>query len=284
MTSDLVFVAGGLGATAVTALGVYALAIEPMRPPRVQHYRLAPKAWPTDLSLRLAILADLHAGEPWMSAARLTSIADQTNTLEADAILLLGDYDHTHPFLTRRVPAEDWATALARLSAPLGVHAVIGNHDWLNDKDAQERRSGPVYGALALQQAGIEVHENQTVLLKKDGQTCWLAGLGDQYALKRSRWTLGTNHEGVDDLAKTLAQVTDDAPIILIAHEPDIFPDVTDQVALTVLGHTHGGQMQFFGFPPVVPSRYGRRYAYGHIVENDRHLVVSGGLGCSGLP
>jgi predicted MPP superfamily phosphohydrolase len=69
-----------------------------------------------------------------------------------------------------------------------------------------------------------------------------------------------------------------------LAHEPDIFPDVPSDVAVTLSGHTHGGQIRFFGWIPFVPSRYGTRFAYGHIQENHCDLVVSGGLGCSGIP
>ena len=76
----------------------------------------------------------------------------------------------------------------------------------------------------------------------------------------------------------------DDAPVILMAHEPDIFPKVPERVALTLSGHTHGGQINLFGWRPIVPSDYGQRYAYGHIVEGERDLIVSGGLGCSILP
>ena len=78
--------------------------------------------------------------------------------------------------------------------------------------------------------------------------------------------------------------MTDGAPVILLAHEPDIFTRVPARVSLTLSGHTHGGQVRLFGYSPVVPSRYGNRYAYGHIVEDDRNLVVSGGLGCSIMP
>ena len=88
----------------------------------------------------------------------------------------------------------------------------------------------------------------------------------------------------MDDLAKTLAKITDDAPVLLMAHEPDIFPEVPDRISLTLSGHTHGGQFRMFGYSPVVPSRYKNRYAYGHIIEDGRHLLVSGGLGCSIAP
>ena len=74
------------------------------------------------------------------------------------------------------------------------------------------------------------------------------------------------------------------APVILLAHEPDIFSQVPSRVSLTLSGHTHGGQVRVFGYSPMVPSRYGNRYAYGHVVEDDRHLIISGGLGCSILP
>jgi predicted MPP superfamily phosphohydrolase len=69
-----------------------------------------------------------------------------------------------------------------------------------------------------------------------------------------------------------------------MAHEPDIFPKVPDRVALTLSGHTHGGQVRLFGWSPIVPSEFGNRYAYGHVIEDGRHLIVSGGLGCSILP
>jgi predicted MPP superfamily phosphohydrolase len=53
---------------------------------------------------------------------------------------------------------------------------------------------------------------------------------------------------------------------------------------LTLSGHTHGGQVRFFGHSLVVPSRFGDRYAYGHVVEEDRNIIISGGLGCSKAP
>jgi predicted MPP superfamily phosphohydrolase len=139
-----------------------------------------------------------------------------------------------------------------------------------------------------LERFGIPVYENDAVRLDKDGHSFWLAGLGDQLAfvkaLRRRPRRDRTGPRGVDDLPGTLAKVTDAAPVILLAHEPDVFPRVPDRVSLTLSGHTHGGQVRLFGHSPRVPSRYGNRYAYGHIVEDGRHLVVSGGLGCSVLP
>lgn len=73
--------------------------------------------------------------------------------------------------------------------------------------------------------------------------------------------------------------------MILLVHEPDIFTEVPARVALTLAGHTHGGQIRLPLVPPLwTPSEYGTRFTYGHIVEDSRHMIVSGGLGCSGVP
>ena len=263
----------------LAASGVYALGIEPGFRLRVQHYAFTPHGWPDGLRITIAALADLHVGEPHMSLDRVGSIVERTNALGADMVVLLGDYGIGHRFVTRRIAMGDLAPVLAGLRAPLGVHAVMGNHDWWDDRTAQRDGRGPVIAARALTQAGLSVLENDALRLVKDGRPFWLLGLGDQIALLRKPRLLG-----VDDLPGTLAKLTDDAPAILLAHEPDIFPKVPARVALTLSGHTHGGQVRLFGYSPVVPSRFGNRYAYGHVVENGRHLVVSGGLGTSIAP
>ena len=159
------------------------------------------------------------------------------------------------------------------------MHAVLGNHDWWDDDAAQAARRGPVESRRVLEAQGIPVMENDAVRLTHGGRPFWLAGLADQNAFYPQHvW------QGPDDLPGTLAKVTDDAPVILMAHEPDIFPQVPERVALTLSGHTHGGQVRILGWSPVTPSHYGNRYAYGHIVEGGRHLIVSGGLGVSGVP
>jgi len=138
--------------------------------------------------------------------------------------------------------------------------------------------------AAMFRAAGIPVYENDAKRLAKGGRAFWLAGLGDQLAFRRLARSRARAATGVDDLPGTMAKISDNAPVLLMAHEPDIFPKVSRRVAVTFSGHTHGGQVALAGFAPIVPSRYGRRFAYGHIVEEGRHLIVSGGLGCSGMP
>ena len=278
----------GLGRLILAGLltGTYAVAGEPFRL-RVQKYRLRPTGWPDDLRLRIAALADIHACEPWMSVERLRYLVDRTNRLGADLIVLLGDYTTGHRWTTAQVHSKHWAPALGGLRAPLGVHAILGNHDWWEDRTAQRHGHGPTFGHRALADAGVNVLENDALRISHGEGAFWLAGLGDQLAFL-PRWGGRRGWSGADDLPGTLAQITDDAPVVLLVHEPDIFPRVPSRVALTLAGHTHGGQVRLLGHSPIVPSRFGNRYAYGHIQEarpdGSADLIVSGGLGCSIMP
>jgi predicted MPP superfamily phosphohydrolase len=165
----------------------------------------------------VAVIADPHFGGVYVDDARLRLILDRTTALEPDLILLLGDYGASGlDGAEHRVAMTRLSAALPGLSSPLGTYAIIGNHDWWDDPDAQSTGRGPVIAAHA--------------------------------------------------------------------HEPDVFPQAPARYALTLSGHTHGGQIRVLGRTPVVPSMYGSRYAYGHIVEDERHLIVSGGLGTSLLP
>jgi predicted MPP superfamily phosphohydrolase len=280
----------GAGAIALSGIGTggYAYAIEP-RQSGVTHYRVAPRNWPSGLKLRIAALADLHASEPVMPEERLHQLVATTNALGADVIVLLGDYVvRRNHRLFKPLPTEAWTTALGGLKAPLGVHAILGNHDWWVDYDVQLEVAGTTFVRHAIERVGIPVYHNETVRLAKGAHRFWLAGLGDQWAFYRPKdielRPRSFGFLGTDELSGTLAKVTDDAPVILLAHEPDVFPSVPDRVSLTLSGHTHGGQVRLLGYAPLTGSYYGRRYVYGHIVEDDRHLIVSGGLGCSMLP
>ncbi|MDJ1157736.1 metallophosphoesterase [Chelatococcus sp. SYSU_G07232] len=267
-------------ALGAVAFSTYAFGVEPGFRLVVTDYALTPDRWPRDLPLTVAVIADIHASEPHMSLARVRHIVETTNALGADLIVLLGDFMTSNRFVTRHVLPDEWGPVLGLLKAPLGVHSVLGNHDWWH---------GPVPGAPpdgargvreALKAAGITVLENDALRLAKNGRPFWLLGLGDQIA-----YVLGPRRfRGVDDLPGTLAKVTDDAPIILLAHEPDIFPRVPARVSLTLAGHTHGGQVRILGYSPIVPSEFGNRFAYGLVQEDGRSMIVSGGLGTSIMP
>jgi predicted MPP superfamily phosphohydrolase len=275
---------GAIG-TAGVAAASYAFFFEPLFRLRVVRYDLQPKRWPAGLNLTIAALADLHACRPWMTPERIRSIVEITNGLGADLVVLLGDYVNGMDlrYVTREVEPNDWARELAALTAPLGVHAILGNHEWWEEPAIRKGGDCTPLARQAMEAVGIPVYDNDAVRLSKDGRSFWLAGLGSQVAYEPWSHLRADGRIGADDLDGALAKVTDDAPVILLAHEPDIAAKVPDRVSLLMSGHTHGGQIRLFGWAPVVPSRYGSRYAYGHIRERC-DVVVSGGLGCTGLP
>ena len=275
------FVAGFGAFSASTA--AYGFGIEPLLRLRVARYEISPPQWSAGFQLKIAVIADLHACDPWMSLEHIEAIVERTNALDADIIVMLGDYVAGHRHVTRYIAAGEWAPVLAGLKAPLGVHAILGNHDWWSDKAVQQQGQGPTIARRALEAVGIPVYENDATRLTKAGRPFWLAGLGDQLAYLPARRFRPVKRIGVDDLAATLAKVTDDAPVVLLAHEPDVAMRVPARVALQLSGHTHGGQIRLFGWSPVVPSRYGNLLAYGH-TRTKCDVIVSGGLGCSIMP
>jgi uncharacterized protein len=251
------------GAVAAAGVGVYAGWVEPRRLV-VREVELRLPHWPPALDgVRAGVLTDLHAGVPH---ARLDAIARAVaalNDAAPDVHLLLGDYLDASQILRRELAPEAVAAALAELRSPLGRYAVLGNHDWRAAGDRMWR---------ALARAGIEVLENRAVRLLTPAGALWVAGLGDL------RWR-------VPDLQHTLEPVPPHEPVILLVHDPDVFPHVPERVSITLSGHTHGGQVAIPALRrPLLPSAYGEKYARGLIVEHGRHLLVSSGIGTSGLP
>jgi uncharacterized protein len=251
-----------------------ALAIEPRFGLVVKEWTVVDGRWPAGISpLRIGVLADIHAVEPWMPARRVGVIVERLNELKPDVIVLLGDYVNAlRPNLySATVPIKEWVAALNDLHAPLGVFAVLGNHDWWSGEASAIR--------LAFEKTGIALLENAAVKVTAGQQGVWLAGLADQ---------LTYNSRGAEDVRATLAQIKDSAPAILLAHEPDIFVQVPSKVTLTLAGHTHGGQVYipFIGRPAIDrnPSSHYAKYAYGYFHERGRHMVVSSGLGLSHFP
>src|SRR5262245_40163059 len=192
------------------AVSAYGFVVEPLLRQRVTRYDLKLRRWPDDLPLTIAVLADIHACKPWMTVDRINSIVDQTNKLNADVIVLLGDYvAGLRHYRTGEVHSDEWSKALAGLKAPLGVHAILGNNEWWEDRAAQESGHGPTFARLALERVGIPVYENDAVRLTKSGSEFWLAGLGDQIAFNPSRSRYPGRRLGIDDLDATLRKVPD---------------------------------------------------------------------------
>jgi predicted MPP superfamily phosphohydrolase len=241
--------------------------------------------------MTVLLLTDIHAG-PFVSPRALRQAFDSLAVLEPDLILLGGDL--TTATFSEFDPA---AGAFGSLAAPLGVHAVLGNHDHYSGAPEALRRR--------IEAAGIPVLHNRVTVLERGGARLRLAGIDDLHWGKPDLGELLpviglAAHGGQPD-----AEAADSSgrpagaagrtgtpgienggrePVILLSHNPDVFFDaVWRGVALVLSGHTHGGQIRLPGLPIVVKMS---RYALdeGRYVLDGVELVVSRGLGVTGLP
>ncbi|WP_104989739.1 metallophosphoesterase [Deinococcus sp. NW-56] len=224
--------------------------------------------------LRVAFLTDLHYGL-YIFERQIRAWVDTANAARPDLVLLGGD------FLDVRsdVDPAPLLAELARLRAPLGAHAVWGNHDY-GSFGAYDRgvlgqgipgwadRREQVAAAFAA--AGITVLRNEGRAVRDD---LWIGGVDDLW-------------RGEPDVAAALAGAGEGQASVLLSHNPDLLPDLPQRVGLVLSGHTHGGQIRLpVVGAPVVPSRYGQRYAMGWVQgAHGTPGYVSRGLGVSGLP
>ena len=155
---------------ATLALGLWSFWLEPASIYN-ENYQIRLPNWPAACDgVRVAVLADLHVGSPFNGLDKLDRIVELTVKAKPDLILLAGDYVIHGVLGGTKVAPEEIAKGLGSLAAPLGVFAVLGNHDWWENAPRIER---------ALQSAGISVLEDSSVLLKRDSCAFQLVGLSD---------------------------------------------------------------------------------------------------------
>ena len=227
--------------------------------PVVRRASVALPRWPAGAKpVRVALLSDIHLGDFATGPDRLRRIVAQVNALRPDLVVLAGDFIAGHE--PQDAEAAPGLAELGRLRAPLGVVAVLGNHDYWTDPRAVRR---------VLERAGATVLDNAAT---RRGPLA-VGGLDD----------LVTRHA---DLPATLrAMERAGGARLLVSHSPDIAPALPPGVPLLLAGHTHCGQVwvPFLG-PPVDVSRYGARYRCGLVREGGRLTVVTAGTGTSVLP
>jgi uncharacterized protein len=242
-------------AGAVLGAGLlWSTVLEPRRLVVVERSVLPPR-WPAFLDgLRIACVSDLHAGAPHVGPGRVAEVVERVNALEPELVALLGDFVDPNVLLGGRIEPERVASVLAGLRAP--AFAVIGNHDY---------DFGPGRVAAALRRAGVTALVNEAA----SHRGLRIAGLDDPT-------------EGRPNLA-FLADERE--PMLVLSHDPDLFPRLPATATLTLSGHTHGGQVNLpFLRPRVTPSRFGDRYARGVSRHGDKLLFVTSGLGTSRWP
>jgi predicted MPP superfamily phosphohydrolase len=205
----------------------------------------------------IAFLSDIHAGH-FMTGDDLAEIGARVMERRPELVLLGGDLINHHFDEMRAL-----APLFEALSAPLGVFAVPGNHDYEEPELVEP-------WIRAVESHGIPVLFNRGVRLERGGRSLWLAGVDDLT-------------EGRPSLRAAFAGRRSGEPTILLSHHPDVFERASrDGVTLQLSGHTHGGQFRFCGWAPLHHSRHG--WVEGLHAQGDAHLFVGRGVGVTLFP
>ena len=247
---------------AVLAVAVYGFVIEPGRLLQ-RDYTLALQRWPAACDgLRIDVVSDTHTGSPRNGIDHLDRWVRELLESDAPIVLMAGDYVILSVLAGTYVPPDVIARHLKPLTTRKPVYAVLGNHDWWKD-------GGKV--ARAFSAAGVRMIDNRAVPVDVAGCRFWLAGLGDLL-------------EGQPDVRGAFAPIPAGAAVIALTHEPALWPKLPASAALTVAGHTHGGQINPFGVFTPRRFRADSHALRGPYAEDGRMLFVTPGIGTSILP
>jgi predicted MPP superfamily phosphohydrolase len=225
-----------------------------------------PNVWD---GLTIVQLSDFHYDEHF-SLVPIRKAIEMANQLRPDLIVLTGDFvtvpplfKHFHSGKQAARAAEPCAALLGQLRSPLGIFAVLGNHDLVSD---------PGFIVGALQAHGMQVLRNRAVPLERQGKRLWLAGLDDVL-------------EGDADLDVTMRGVPRGEAVVVLVHEPDFCLRVAEHgLDLQLSGHSHGGQIVLPWVGPLYLPPLGRRYPKGLRRIAPLTLYTNVGLGTIRIP
>ena len=201
----------------------------------------------------VALLSDIHHGDH-VSIDFVRKAVRMTNALKPDLVALCGDYIYHGPQFIRPC-----CLALGELTAPLGVYAVLGNHDRWEGADE-------TWSAFA--ETSVQNLTNTGVWLKEGDARMRVAGVGDL-------WT------EPQDMGSAVGDMREDETCLLLCHNPDYTEQIFDpRIGLVLSGHTHGGQVQLpvIG-APITPSRCGQKYLQGLVRTPYTQVYISHGVG-----
>ncbi len=206
---------------------------------------------------RVAHVSDVHCG-PYVPGWMFRRWATSVRGLDPDLIALTGD------LITVGEGYLDDVTSFARsLNAPDGVIACMGNHDYYQTADGVVR---------ALAQADVTLLRNRSVAVSRGGARLHFAGVDDRSSK-------------LDDVDRALCEVPVGEPVVMLAHDPAGWPELVRRgVALTLSGHTHGGQFGLPIGPRMNLGRFASRFSAGLFRDGASALFVSRGIGTTGVP
>lgn len=233
-------------------IGIISLAVFNSYSPIVKRITITTDK-PLAAPMTLALVSDTHLGK-WFGNRQIDKLVDMIDSEQVDAVVLAGDImDDTTIYYDKT----GMAAHFAKLQAPLGVYAVLGNHDYLG----YEAKI-----AQAVTDAGIQVLDNNSVLL---ANRVWLVGRSDDVDQSRL---------AAEDLLQPVGVAK---PIVFLEHRPSAIEEISAlPIDLHLSGHTHGGQI----FPLTTLMRWFSPLAYGTKRVNDTQFLVSSGFGIGSVP
>jgi Predicted phosphohydrolases len=201
--------------------------------------------------LKIVAFSDLHLGIT-VDKGRLKKFVQLINTQNPDLILIAGDIidNNLYPLNKEKMWEE-----LNNLQAPMGVHACLGNHEYLSG----------IKGSLEfLQRTKLNVLVDEAILID---ESLYIVGRNDQQGGKRS------------PLDVIIKDIDRRKPVILLDHKPLHLEDAKkNNIDLQLSGHTHNGQL----FPMNHIVRMIFELPYGYMQDGNTHYYVSSGLGLWG--
>jgi predicted MPP superfamily phosphohydrolase len=216
---------------------------------------------------KIVQMSDFHGGRH-VTSAFLDEAVGLAHEQRGDIIVLTGDFIHKGNRHIDRV-----AESLGRLRAPLGVFAVLGNHDFSVRNALGIRRYQDLHIEVgeALAAQGIHVLRNESVPLRRGGDVLYLTGMEDLWSRQC-------------DPAASFAGIPGDRPRVVLAHNPLTVEKLAgERCDLMLSGHTHGGQVMVPGLGRLALGPGGRRFAAGLYRVGHTWLYVNKGVGF-GLP
>ena len=220
-------------------------------------------------NLRIVFLSDIHQG-PWFSQKRVDSVINQVNGLSADIVIFGGDYAQD------ATSAAAFFRNLPDVNARLGVYAVVG------DKDRSDEEGSLALLLSEMKNRGITGLVNSVAPIKLGKTYVYVAGV-DDYLM------------GYPKVDKVAEQVHEEDFVIFAGHSPNLLPAMQDArdatgnthwYDLALFGHTHGGQINLFGYTPFrrLRTQMGSHYRSGWLLENRAQILISNGVGTEYVP
>ncbi len=233
--------------------------------------------------LRIAFFSDLHIGSLLRPELEVARLVDRLNSLKPDLILFGGDLVNI-----RYTELDSVMSAqLGRLKAPLGIYSVTGNHDtgvYIRDSMRLSKEINTARLIARQRAMGWSVLDNETIILKRGGDSLSLTGISFDVSLRNFRHAYDLPET---DTKKAYGTTPTTLYNITLCHLPQLW----DRIAadgygdLTLSGHVHSMQMKLpLCRRGISPARILYKRWSGTYHEQQRTLYINDGIGAVGIP